>query len=246
MSEWAIYPAIDLRAGRVVRLAQGDPARETRYSDVPLEVAHRWQADGAEWLHVVNLDGAFGEADENNQAALKHMLTTGLRVQFGGGLRDLPALQQAIDLGVRRVVIGTAAIERPELVEQAVAALGPERVAVALDARQGMVQTHGWRQASTLRALDLARRCADQGVRWLVYTDISRDGMGSGLDLTRTVELHEQTGLHVIASGGVRSLEDVRRAYQAGLQGAVLGRALYQGQVLLPAALEIGRSEDAV
>jgi len=245
VSEWAIYPAIDLRGGRVVRLAQGDPARETHYAGAPLQVARRWQAQGAQWLHVVNLDGAFGQASDANLAALRRILTTGLRVQFGGGLRDLQALQRAIDLGVRRVVIGTAAIERPELVQQAVESLGAERVAVAIDARQGRVQTHGWRRASALRALDLAQRCADQGVRWLVYTDVSRDGMGSGLDLVNAVNLHEETGLSVIASGGVRSLADVRRAYQAGLQGAILGRALYEGQVLLPEALAIGRSKDA-
>jgi phosphoribosylformimino-5-aminoimidazole carboxamide ribotide isomerase len=190
---------------------------------------------------VVNLDGAFGEAGRENRVALERILTCGARVQFGGGLRDLAALRQAVGLGVQRCVIGTAAIEHPELVEQAVTALGPERIAVAVDARQGRVHTHGWRQPSAMSALDLAWRCTDQGIRWIIYTNISRDGMGSGLDMTETVDLFKQTGRCVIASGGVRSLEDVQTAYQAGLQGVILGRALYEGQVSLPDALEIGR-----
>jgi phosphoribosylformimino-5-aminoimidazole carboxamide ribotide isomerase len=245
MSEWAVYPAIDLRRGCVVRLRQGDPARETTYASDPLQVATLWRTAGAEWVHVVNLDGAFDEADDENRVALQRILTTGLRVQFGGGLRRPQALQQAIDLGVSRAVIGTAAIERPALVEQAVQALGADRVAVAIDWQEDTVRTHGWRQGSGISAFALAKRCAAQGVRWAVCTHISRDGTGTGLNVTDTKRLAQQTGLHVIASGGVSSLEDVQLAHQAGLSGVIIGRALYEGQVSLRDALNVGSTDDA-
>jgi phosphoribosylformimino-5-aminoimidazole carboxamide ribotide isomerase len=245
--EWTVYPAIDLRRGRVVRLVQGDPKQETRYADDPLSVARRWQEAGAAWLHVVNLDGAFGERSQENQAALERILTAGLQVQFGGGLRDLEGIRWALDLGVSRVVVGTAAVRNPTLVEAALEAFGPERVAVGIDAREGKVRTHGWKEVSTLTAVGLAQQWAAQGVRWMIFTDVSRDGMGGGLNVEATVQLAQTIGpspgsgprLHVIASGGVASLEDVRRAYQAGLSGVIIGRALYEGQVALEDALRV-------
>jgi phosphoribosylformimino-5-aminoimidazole carboxamide ribotide isomerase len=240
MRTWDIYPAIDLRQGRVVRLAQGDPRKEKRYADNPLLVARRWQEAGSAWLHVVNLDGAFDERGPENYGALEHILTSGLRVQFGGGLRSLEAIRRALDLGVSRVVIGTAAVENPTLVEVALAEFGVERVAVGIDAREGKVRTHGWRQGTEVSAVDLARRWAAKGVRWVVFTDVSRDGMGSGINLAATMQLAETTRLHVIASGGVAGLEDVQRAYDAGLSGIIIGRALYEGKVDLRKALHIG------
>ncbi|TEU10348.1 MAG: 1-(5-phosphoribosyl)-5-[(5-phosphoribosylamino)methylideneamino]imidazole-4-carboxamide isomerase [Anaerolineales bacterium] len=240
MREWTVYPAIDLRRGRVVRLMQGDPNQETKYADDPLSVARRWQEAGATWLHVVNLDGAFDERGQENQAALERILTIGLRVQFGGGIRDFTTLRRTLDLGVSRVVVGTAAVEDPDLIEFGLEAFGPERVAVAIDTRKGRrVRTHGWSLATSMSAMKLARRSAAQGVRWLIFTDVSRDGMGSGLNVEATVQLAQATGLHVIASGGVASLEDVRRAYQAGLSGVIIGRALYEGQVVLEDALRV-------
>ena len=238
MRIWEVYPAIDLRRGRVVRLAQGDPNRETEYASDPLRVARRWQGAGATWLHVVNLDGALDEGSQENQAALERILTTGLRVQFGGGLRDFTTLRRALDLGVSRVVVGTAAVEDPDLIEFGLQAFGPERIAVAIDARKGRrVRTHGWSLATSMSAIKLARRSAAQGVRWLIFTDVARDGTGSGLNVEATVQLAQATGLHVIASGGVASLEDVRRAYQAGLSGVIIGRALYEGAISLKEAL---------
>jgi phosphoribosylformimino-5-aminoimidazole carboxamide ribotide isomerase len=243
---------------------QGDPNQETKYADDPLSVAGRWQEAGATWLHVVNLDGAFDERSQENQAALERILTAGLRVQFGGGIRDFTTLRRALDLGVSRVVVGTAAVEDPDLIEFGLEAFGPERVAVGIDAREGKVRTHGWKQAATLTAVELAQQWAAQGVRWLIFTDVSRDGMGSGLNVEATVQLAQATGpsttlrpfdmaqgklcsgqgsghrLHVIASGGVASLEDVRRAYQAGLSGVIIGRAFYEGQVALEDALRVG------
>ena len=251
---WTVYPAIDLRRGRVVRLRQGDPDQETRYADDPLSVARRWQEAGATWLHVVNLDGALDERSQENQAALERILTTELKVQFGGGVRDFTTLSRALDLGVSRVVIGTAAVKNPELMVDALRAFGPERVALGIDAREGQVRTHGWQKATSMTAVALASYWAARGVRWIIFTDVSRDGTGSGLNLEATVQLAQAIGPsttdvpsasgqrpHVIASGGVASLGDVRRAHRAGLSGVIIGRALYEGQVALEDALRVGQ-----
>ena len=244
MSGWTIYPAIDLRRGRAVRLKQGDPDRETEYAGDPLRAACRWQEAGAAWLHIVNLDGAFGDHSRENETALERILTTGLRVQFGGGLRDLESIRRTLNSGVSRVVIGTAAVQNPALVEAALGAFGPESVALGIDAREGKVQTHGWKESTPVTAVELAQQWAEGGIRWIIFTDVTRDGMGSGLGLAATVELAQATGLHVIASGGVAGLEDVRQAYQAGLSGVIIGRALYEGQVTLEDALRVGKETD--
>jgi len=234
-----VYPAIDLRRGRVVRLRQGDPDQETTYGNGSLAIARRWQAAGATWLHVVNLDGAFGEAQRANLAALARILTTGLHIQFGGGLRDLASIRRALNLGVRRVVLGTAAVEDPALLELALEQYGPEQIAVGIDARDGFARIQGWQAASPIKALDLAQRWAEMGGRWLIFTDISRDGMGSGVNVAATAKLASTTGLNVIASGGVSTLDDVQRVQAAELQGIIIGRALYEQQVALADALRL-------
>jgi phosphoribosylformimino-5-aminoimidazole carboxamide ribotide isomerase len=239
MDTFTIYPAIDLREGRVVRLAQGDPGRETAYGNQPLAVARRWQAAGAAWLHVVNLDGAFGEGGRKNVTALARILTTGLKVQFGGGVRDLETVRRLLDMGVSRVVMGTVAVENPSVVEAALASFGAERLAVGIDARDGYVRTRGWREVAPLTALELAQQWAALGGRWLIFTDIARDGMGSGVNVEATAGLAQDTGLSVIASGGVATLADVQGVKEAGLCGVIVGRALYEGQVSLEAALKI-------
>jgi phosphoribosylformimino-5-aminoimidazole carboxamide ribotide isomerase len=244
VTEWAVYPAIDLRRGQVVRLIQGDPQQQTAYANNPLDVARRWEAAGAQWVHVVNLDGALDEGGQENRVALGEIAGSGLHVQFGGGLRDFASLQEAFDVGVSRVVIGTAAVEQPELVVQAVQTWGSERVAVAIDTRQGTVRTHGWQQEGELGALQLAQRCAGLGVQWLIYTEISRDGMGTGLDVATARQIAAATGLQVIASGGVGQLEDVHRARRAGLAGVIVGRALYDGRISLNAALTVGEEDE--
>jgi phosphoribosylformimino-5-aminoimidazole carboxamide ribotide isomerase len=230
---FTVFPAIDLRGGKVVRLAQGDPARQTVYADDPLAVAERWKAEGAEWLHVVNLDGAFGDGSIANLQSLLSLLSTGLKVQYGGGLRNETGLRRALDSGAARVVIGTAAIENPALVDWAVRAFGPERVAVSVDAREGIVRIKGWAEAAAVTALDLGQRLRAQGVEWCVFTDVSRDGVGAGVNAAATAELARETGLRVIASGGVSGIEDVRRVRRAGLAGVIIGRALYEGRVNL-------------
>lgn len=236
---FVVFPAIDLRAGKVVRLAQGDPDRQTVYGADPLAVAGRWRAEGAEWLHVVNLDGAFGDDSAPNLRALRAILAAGARVQFGGGLRDEDGLRRVLDLGVARAVIGTAAVENPALVDWALAVFGPERVAVGIDARDGLVQVRGWTEASALTAPDLGRHLRAQGLTTCVFTDVARDGVGAGVNVAAAVALAEATGLRVIASGGVAGLNDVHSARRAGLAGLVVGRALYEGAVSLPHAVAV-------
>jgi len=238
---WDVYPAIDLRQGRVVRLVQGDPQRETEYGRDPLHVAQRWLAAGARWLHIVNLDGALDEESAANVLALDQIVSTRASVQFGGGLRDFESAARLLDRGVCRVVLGTAAVEDPELVERLLAAYGPERVAVGIDAREGRVRTHGWQQTAEIDPLALGQQWAARGLRWTVFTDVAQDGTGGGLNLAATRRLAEAAGLRVIASGGVARLEDIRQVYEAGLSGVIVGRALYEGSLTLEEALAVGR-----
>ena len=234
---FVVYPSIDLRNGLVVRLAQGDPARQTVYGDDPAAVAAGWLADGAEWLHVVNLDGSFGTDGAANAAALRAILAVGLKVQLGGGLRDQAGLSRAIDAGVARVVIGTAAVEQPELVDWALQTFGSERVAAGIDAWRGQVRVRGWTGDGGLTALELGRRMRGQGVDYCVFTDVERDGLGGGVNLAATVELAAATGLNVIASGGIAQASDVNAVRQAGLAGVIIGRALHDGRIRLQEGL---------
>jgi phosphoribosylformimino-5-aminoimidazole carboxamide ribotide isomerase len=234
-----VYPAIDLRGGKVVRLKEGDPARMTAYSADPAEMAQRWLDAGANWLHVVNLDGAFGESDIANRSALEAILKHGVQVQFGGGLRSLDAIAQALDLGVSRVVLGTIAIEQPAVVADALKQFGAERIAVGIDARDGLVRTRGWKDDSGIKATDLALQMRTLGLATVIFTDVSRDGLGSGLNIPSTRELAEVSGLDVIASGGVHTLDDVMAAKDAGLAGVIVGRALYEGTLDLKNALQV-------
>lgn len=235
---FTIYPAIDLRGGKVVRLKEGDPARLTEYSEEPAETALRWLDAGAAWLHVVNLDGAFGESDSENRAALVSILKAGASVQFGGGLRSMDAIDAALSLGVSRVVLGTIAIEQPHIVADALKRFGAERIAVGIDARDGLVSVRGWKDASGITATDLALHMRTLGLRTVIFTDIRRDGLGSGLNITSTRELADVSALEVIASGGVHTLEDVVAARDADLSGVIVGRALYEGTVDLKEALK--------
>lgn len=250
MAEFTVYPAIDLRAGRVVRLAQGDPERQTVYSHEPGAAARRWLQAGARWLHVVNLDGAFEQPDQANHRALQEILqaaaefTPAGAVQFGGGLRSLAAVERALAAGVQRVALGTAVVQDPQLLGEAVRRFGAEHVAAGLDARQGVVMLRGWTEAGGLSVAQAARRLARAGVQTVIFTDIARDGMGGGPNLAATLALARESGLAVIASGGVGSLDDVRQARRAGLAGVIIGRALYAGAVELKDALDARGSEE--
>ena len=236
---FTVYHAIDLRGGKVVRLKEGDPARMTSYSDDPAETAKRWIDAGTIWLHVVSLDGAFGESDNANRDALESILELGARVQFGGGMRSLDAIEAALSLGVSRVVLGTIAIEQPDVVADALKRFGAERIAVGIDARDGLVRTRGWKDDSGVKATDLALQMRTLGLATVIFTDVSRDGLGSGLNIPSTRELSEVSGLDVIASGGVHTIEDVKSAKDAGLAGVIIGRALYDGTVDLEKALNL-------
>ena len=236
---FTVFPAIDLRGGRVVRLAQGDPARQTVYADDPRAVAERWKSEGAEWAHVVNLDGAFGDDASASFPSLISILSTGLNVQFGGGLRDEASLRRVMEAGVARAVICTAAIEKPRLVDWALREFGLERIAVGIDAREGKVRIKGWAEEAALTAVELGQRLRAHGVTWCVSTDVARDGVSAGVNVAATSELARETGLLVVASGGVAGIADVRRVREAGLAGVIVGRALYEGRVNLAEALHL-------
>lgn len=242
MNPFTVYPAIDLRAGKVVRLVQGDPDKQTTYHSDPAFIARQWVAAGATWLHIVNLDGAFEEADARNKAALQAILHalegTGASLQFGGGLRTLADIESALALGIKRVILGTAAVSAPQVLTEALAQFGPDRVAVALDVAGKVVRLRGWKTDSDLDALTLCHRLVDAGVITIIYTDISRDGMGVGLNLPVANQIREASGLSLIISGGVHTLEDVRQVRLAGLSGVIIGRALYDGNVNLQEALK--------
>jgi phosphoribosylformimino-5-aminoimidazole carboxamide ribotide isomerase len=240
--EFLLFPAIDLRHGKVVRLSEGDPSRQTRYSDSPAGVAREWLNDGAKWLHVINLDGALeGDAFSNREALvdiLKSAKEHGAFVQYGGGIRSLDIAQELIDLGVQRVILGTLAVAQPDIVQQAVARWGSERVAVSLDARGSEVMVRGWRESGAVDIWTVAAHLKSAGLKWLIFTDVSRDGMQTGFNRDTTFELAWQSGLDVIAAGGVRSIDDILSAKQAFLGGIILGRALYEGNVDLKEAFE--------
>lgn len=245
MSSFHVYPAIDLRDGAVVRLRQGDPAQQTIYGREPAQTARRWIEAGAAWLHVVNLDGAFGETRSPNMAALAAILQetahSNVRVQFGGGLRDLPVIEAALALGVERVVLGTAAIENPQLIPQALQKFGSDRLAVGLDTRAGFVQIRGWQTPTQRSAQEIARQMAAAGVRWFIVTDIAQDGMGSGVNLDAIGSVLTLDGARAIASGGVAAAGDIRRARSAGCAGIIIGRALYNGDIDIDEAIRIER-----
>lgn len=243
-----VYPAVDIRGGQVVRLRQGDPDRQIVYGDNPIEAAQRWADEGAEWIHVVNLDGTFSDADFNLQL-LRDIAQIGPPVQFGGGLREVQDIEHALEAGAARVVLGTLVVRLPYIAEEAVKAVGAEAIAVALDARHGQVLTHGWQQQSGWTAIELGQRFARMGVKYALYTDISRDGELRGVNVESTAQLARDTGLSVIASGGVASLSDITALKQAanGLQkgeiaGVVIGRALYSGALALQDAIAGAKS----
>jgi phosphoribosylformimino-5-aminoimidazole carboxamide ribotide isomerase len=232
-----LYPAIDIRHGRVVRLSQGEATRQTVYGDDPAAVAERFAAQGATWLHVVDLDRAFGEG--SNEAAVRRLVAAvagRVSVQLGGGFRALDRVREGLDLGVTRLVIGTAAATDPGFVTDAVAASPPGAIAVGVDARDGMVAVRGWTENSGLSVDELVRRILSEGVETVIYTDVSRDGMLAGADLAGAARL-QRLGARAIASGGIASAEDVRAALELGLAGVVIGRAIYEARLTLPEAL---------
>jgi phosphoribosylformimino-5-aminoimidazole carboxamide ribotide isomerase len=229
-----LYPAIDLKGGQVVRLKRGDMAQATVYSAEPGSQARRFAALGFPWVHVVDLDGAFAGRPAN-AAAVETILAAipGVPVQLGGGIRNMATAEAWLDRGVRRVILGSAAVKDPDFALQA-CRTWPGRVAVGIDARGGMVATEGWAEVSTLPAQDVARRFEDAGAAAIIYTDIDRDGMLGGVNLEATLALARAVQLPVIASGGVASLDDLvalAAVAHEGIEGVIIGRALYDGRV---------------
>jgi phosphoribosylformimino-5-aminoimidazole carboxamide ribotide isomerase len=239
-----LFPAIDLKEGIAVRLEQGDMARTTVFHRDPAEQAHAFEQQGFEYLHVVDLDGAFAGKPMNGAAVDRILQTVNIPVQLGGGIRDTATVERWLEKGVARVIIGTAAVSDPPFVKQ-VARDYPGRIAVGLDARDGKVAVKGWAETSHLSALEIAGRFEDVGVSAIVYTDIARDGMLQGLNLDATVALASAVAVPVIASGGLASIEDVKallapRARK--LAGAIVGRALYDGRLNAAEALTLLRA----
>lgn len=233
MPKFTIFPAIDLRNGKIVRLTQGDPERQTTYGDDPRAQAQKFKDEGADWVHVINLSGAFGEEASANLKALETVLTVGLKVEFGGGIRDEETVKIPLEMGVERVFLGTAAIQNPALVDWAVARYGAERIAADIGVRDGLVMVRGWQESTPLTMLEAGKRFKAQGLAWCVLTDVRRDGAGTGVSVDSAVELQTATGLKVVASGGVSSVEDVLRVKNAGLAGVIIGRALYEGKLTM-------------
>jgi phosphoribosylformimino-5-aminoimidazole carboxamide ribotide isomerase len=248
-----IFAAIDLKNGKCVRLVQGDPNAETVYSEDPAEVAETWETIGPDWLHVVNLDGAFGDKEKaaKNIDALQAILDrVSTPVQFGGGLRSPEDIEEALEMGVTRVVIGSMAVDRPRQVLDILGHFGPEQIVLGLDVKEGKVAAHGWRQLSETDPIKLAQLIHAAGLTHVIYTDISRDGMLSGVNVAASVALaragNPEPGsgrrFKVIVSGGVASIEDVKKVKVVeaeGIEGLIIGKALYTGDVDLAEAMRV-------
>lgn len=241
-----LYPAIDLKAGRVVRLLQGKPECETVYFQDPHVPAARWKEAGADWVHVVDLDGAFNGKPFNIEA-IKKIVAAGAKVQLGGGIRNVETVAQSLELGVNRVVVGTSAASEPDFVKELVDRYG-EKVAIGIDAKNGKVAIKGWVEESTQSALALAKKMDALGVRTIIYTDISRDGMLTGPNFAAQKEMLETVSANVIASGGISSAQDIKTFLQlandySNLEGVIIGKALYEGRIDLKQLLQLVSSK---
>ena len=241
-----LFPAIDLKDGQCVRLKLGDMAQATVFNDDPADQARRFAAQGFSYLHIVDLNGAFAGKPVNGAAVEAILAAIDMPAQLGGGIRDLATIEAWLAKGVRRVILGTVAVRDPDLVREACKKF-PGRVAVGIDARDGKVAVEGWAEASELTAIDLARQFEDAGVAAIIFTDIGRDGVLKGLNLTATAELARAVSIPVIASGGLASIDDVTallRPEHAMLEGAITGRALYDGRLDAAEALALIAGHD--
>lgn len=242
-----IFPAIDIRGGRCVRLVQGKPENETVYSERPAEVARSFEDCGARWLHVVDLDGAFAGTPRNLAVIEEIAGQVSIPFQVGGGLRTIQDVEKVLSLGATRVIIGTRALQSPDFVRELLGRFGPERIVLGVDARDGLVAIQGWAEVSAVRALDLLQQMKGIGVTRAVYTDIAQDGLLKGPNFTAIEEAACQSGLKIIASGGVSSREDIQRLSslgRLGVEGAIIGKAIYDGKVSLQEALWLARESE--
>lgn len=231
-----LWPAIDLRGGKCVRLKQGDYRQETIYGDHPAEMARRWVAEGATRLHLVDLDGARDGKGANRQAVAEIVQAVAVPCQLGGGIRDTATIRELLSLGLSRLVIGTKALKEPEWF-RAVCREFPQQLALGIDARDGRVATDGWLETSDVSAISMAEQFANEPVAAIIYTDISKDGMLQGPNVAAMAEMQQAVALPVIASGGVTTVDDLRELARRRMAGAILGRALYEGRIQLSEAL---------
>ncbi len=235
-----MYPAIDLKDGECVRLYKGDYDKKTVYSTDAVATALTWQQSGADFLHVVDLDGARTGNSKNRETIKKICEAVSMKVQTGGGIRSMEDIDELLTMGVERVILGTAAVKNFALVEEAVKKYG-NRIAVGVDAKNGFVATDGWEKVSELSAVDFAKKVEAAGVRTIIYTDIATDGAMCGPNTEAMCEMVKETGLDVIASGGVSCIEDVAALLKTGVEGAITGRAIYDGKLNLTEAVELCR-----
>lgn len=241
-----LYPAIDLKDGRCVRLIQGDMAQETVFNEDPADQARIFETQGFEWLHVVDLNGAFAGKPANAPAVEAILEAVEIPLQLGGGIRDMDTIEAWLDTGVRRVILGTLALREPDIVKEACAHF-PGRIAVGIDAKGGKVAVEGWAEVSEMEAVDLARKFEDAGVAALIYTDIERDGVLAGVNVKAVTAMANAVAIPVIASGGVASIDDLRmfKESEVRLDGIISGRALYDGSLDAAEALALMKDGDA-
>lgn len=241
-----IFPAIDIRGGKCVRLLKGDFKQETVFSDRPEEMAKKWQAQGAQFLHLVDLDGALAGESRNLETVKKILAAVDIPVELGGGIRTMKNIDDVLALGVRRVILGSVAVRDPKLVREACAKYG-DRIVVGIDAKDGIVAVDGWGVSGDVEATALAKEMKKAGVRTIIYTDISRDGTLSGVNVEATAKLARESGVAVVASGGVKSLSDIEalKPHEAdGIEGVIVGKSIYMGTLDLAQAIEIAAKED--
>lgn len=240
-----IFPAIDIRGGKCVRLLKGDFAQETVFSDDPAAMARKWQQQGAQFLHLVDLDGALAGKSQNLATVRAILSVVTIPVELGGGIRTMANIDEVLALGVRRIILGSVAVHDPDLVKAACAKYG-NRVVVGIDAKDGIVAVDGWGVSGNVQVGTLAKAMAEAGVRTIIYTDIARDGTLEGVNVEATARLARESGVQIVASGGVKSVEDIRalKAYEKnGIEGVIVGKSIYMGTLDLQEAIEIAGEE---
>ena len=237
-----IIPAVDIMDGRCVRLLQGRMEDETVYSELPWKMARAWEQAGAEMLHIVDLNGAFEGRGVNDRSVSEIIARVGMMTELGGGIRDMARIDSLLGMGIGRVILGTVAVEKPELVKEAIEKHGPKRVIVGIDALNGIVATRGWAEKSRTSATELGLKMKELGVERIVYTDIDRDGMLTGPNIAETMRMAQVTQLRIVASGGVSSLDDIselKKLEKIGVDSVITGKALYEGKIDLKEAIEL-------
>lgn len=241
-----IFPAIDIRGGQCVRLVKGDFAQETVFSQRPEIMAKKWEDEGGQYLHLVDLDGARAGESRNLDVVEMILKTVNIPVELGGGIRTMDNIKRVLEMGVSRVILGSIAVKDPELVKTACKEYGSERIVVGIDAKDSIVAVDGWGVSGEVKATELAKRMAEGGVKHIIYTDISRDGTLSGVNAKATAEIAKVSGVKVVASGGVSSIDDIKllKEYEHdGIEGVIVGKSIYTGALSLPEALSVAKGE---